>query len=75
MPLANRTGDPSLRYLGDGIAEELIYALARVKGLTVPATSSFAYRDREVDVREIARISASPPCSKAICDARATTCG
>ena len=56
MPLANRTGDPSLRYLGDGIAEELIYALARVKGITVPArTSSFAYRDRDVDVREIAR--------------------
>ena len=45
-----------MRYLGDGIAEELIYALARVKGLTVPArTSSFAYRDRDVDVREIAR--------------------
>lgn len=56
MPLANRTGDPSLRYLGDGIADELIYALGRVKGLTVPArTSSFAYRDRDVDVREIGR--------------------
>ena len=56
MPLANRTGDPSLRYLGDGIAEELIDALARVKGLTVTArTSSFAYRDRDVDVRDIAR--------------------
>jgi TolB-like protein len=56
MPLANPTGDPSLRYLGDGIAEELIYALAHVKGITVPArTSSFAYRDRDVDVREIAR--------------------
>ena len=56
MPLTNRTGDPSLRYIGDGIAEELIYALARVQGITVPArTSSFAYRDRDVDVREIAR--------------------
>jgi TolB-like protein/DNA-binding winged helix-turn-helix (wHTH) protein len=56
MPLANPTGDPSLRYLSDGIADELIYALGRVKGLTVPArTSSFAYRDRDVDVREIAR--------------------
>jgi TolB-like protein/DNA-binding winged helix-turn-helix (wHTH) protein len=56
MPLANRTGDPSLRYIGDGIADELIYALTRVKGITVPArTSSFAYRDRDIDVREIAR--------------------
>lgn len=56
MPFANRTGDPSLQYLGDGIADELIYALARVEGLIVPArTSSFAYRDRDVDVREIAR--------------------
>jgi len=56
MPLTNRTDDPSLRYLGDGIAEELIYALARVKGLKVPSrTSSFAYRDRDVDAREIGR--------------------
>jgi TolB-like protein/DNA-binding winged helix-turn-helix (wHTH) protein/Tfp pilus assembly protein PilF len=56
MPLASATGDPSLRYLGDGIAEELIYSLARVKGLKVPArTSSFAYLGRDVDVREIAR--------------------
>jgi adenylate cyclase len=52
MPLANPTGDPSLRYLGDGIADELIYALARVKGLTVPArTSSFAYREGASDRR------------------------
>ena len=43
LPLANSTGDPALRYLGDGIAEELIYSLARVKGLKVPArASSFA---------------------------------
>jgi TolB-like protein len=56
MPLANGTGDPSLRYLGDGIAEELIYSLARVKGLKVLArTSSFAYRDRNIDVRTIGR--------------------
>ena len=72
MPLANPTGDPSLRYLGDGIAGAHLRARAR-EGLTVPArTSSFAYRDRDVDVRRSRAISASRPCSKAVCDARAT---
>lgn len=56
MPFANLTGDSGLQYLCDGIANELIYSLARVAGLKVPArTSSFAYRGRDIDVREIAR--------------------
>ena len=38
------------------MAEELINTLAGVPGLKVPArTSSFAYKDRNMDVREIAR--------------------
>jgi TolB-like protein/DNA-binding winged helix-turn-helix (wHTH) protein len=56
IPLANLTGDPSLQYVGDGIATELIYSLSRIKGIKVPAfTSSFAYRSRDIDVREIGR--------------------
>ncbi len=56
IPPMNLTGDPSLQYVGDGIATELIYSLARVTGIKVSAvTSSFAYRGRDVDVREIAR--------------------
>lgn len=43
-------------YLGDGIAGELLNSLAGIDGLRVAArTSSFAFRDRETDIREIGR--------------------
>src|SRR5262245_8306378 len=56
LPFASLSSDPEKDYFGDGIAEELIHLLARVPGLKVPArTSSFAYKGRNVDVRQIAR--------------------
>ncbi len=56
LPFANLTADPENDYLCSGIAEELIHRLSRIAGLKIPArTSSFAYRDREADVRLIAR--------------------
>ena len=56
LPFASFSSDPEKDYFGDGIAEELIHLLARVPGLKVPArTSSFAYKGRNVDVRQIAR--------------------
>jgi len=56
LPLANMTRDPDKEYFGDGMAEELINMLTRVPGLKVPArTSSFAYKGRNIDVRQIAR--------------------
>ena len=56
MPFACFTGDPEKEYFGDGVAEELIHLLARLPGLKVPArTSSFAYKGRHSDVRQIAR--------------------
>ncbi|MEO8309040.1 MAG: TIR domain-containing protein [Pseudomonadota bacterium] len=56
MPFANLTGDPSKDYLGDGMAEELINVLTKVPGLTVPSrTSSFAYKGRNTDLKQIAR--------------------
>jgi TolB-like protein/DNA-binding winged helix-turn-helix (wHTH) protein len=56
MPFANLTGEPSKDYLGDGMAEELINALAQVRGLKVPArTSAFAYKGRNVDIRRVAQ--------------------
>ncbi|HEV2700778.1 MAG TPA: winged helix-turn-helix domain-containing protein [Steroidobacteraceae bacterium] len=55
MPFANLTGEPGKDYLADGMADELINALSAVPGLKVPArTSSFAYKGRETDVRQIA---------------------
>lgn len=54
MPFVNLTGDPGKEYFSDGMAEELIDALAQVPGLKVPArTSSFAYKGRNVDIRRI----------------------
>jgi TolB-like protein len=56
LPFANLTGDPGKDYFGDGMAEELIHTLARVPGLKVPSrTSSFSYKGRNIDVRQIAR--------------------
>jgi adenylate cyclase len=43
-------------YLGDGLAEEITHALARVSGLRVAArTSAFAYKAKSSDVRRIGR--------------------
>jgi TolB-like protein/Tfp pilus assembly protein PilF len=56
LPFVNLTGDITKEYWGDGIAEELIVSLGRVVGLRVPARiSSFAYKGRLVDVREIGK--------------------
>jgi TolB-like protein/DNA-binding winged helix-turn-helix (wHTH) protein len=55
LPFANLTGNPNKDYLGDGIAEEVINTLTKVPGLKVPArTSSFAYKGRNADIRQIA---------------------
>jgi len=56
LPFVNLTRDIEKEYFSDGLAEELLHVLARVPGLRVPArTSSFAYKGRNTDVRQIAR--------------------
>jgi TolB-like protein len=54
LPFANMSPDPENAYFGDGLAEELINALAQIRGLRVASrTSSFRFRGGDVDVREI----------------------
>jgi serine/threonine protein kinase/tetratricopeptide (TPR) repeat protein len=54
LPFSNLTGDPSQDYFCDGMAEELIGALARIRGLSVAArTSAFQFKGQPTDVREI----------------------
>jgi len=54
LPFLNMSSDPENEYFSDGITEEIINALTMVKGLKVASrTSSFAYKNRKVDVRHI----------------------
>jgi TolB-like protein/Flp pilus assembly protein TadD len=56
LPLANLSEDPANEYFSDGLAEEIRNQLARVPGLRVAARrSSFAFKGRNEDVREIGR--------------------
>jgi TolB-like protein/Tfp pilus assembly protein PilF len=56
LPFTNLSGDPARDYFSDGMSEELLNLLARVPGLQVASrTSSFAYKGRNVDIREVGR--------------------
>ena len=55
LPFANLTADPANEYLSDGITEEVINALSRLRTIRVAArTSSFAFKGKREDVRMIA---------------------
>src|SRR5581483_671565 len=56
LSFTNMTGDPDNDYFGDGIAEDVITNLSRNPFLFVIArNSSFAYKGRPVEVRQIGR--------------------
>ncbi|MEQ8909634.1 MAG: helix-turn-helix domain-containing protein [Vicingaceae bacterium] len=54
LPLENLSSDPENEYFADGMTEEIINALSKVKGLKVTArTSSFVFKNKKEDVRII----------------------
>ena len=56
LAFENMSGDPSQDYFADGIVEDITTELSRFKELLVIArNSSFAYKGRAVDVRQIGR--------------------
>jgi TolB-like protein/Tfp pilus assembly protein PilF len=56
LPFTNMGGDTRSDYFADGMAEEIITALARCGGILVIArNSSFTYKGKSVDVREVGR--------------------
>jgi adenylate cyclase len=56
LPFANMSSDPEQEFFADGIAEDIITALSRYPSLFVIArNSSFTYKGRNVDVKEIGR--------------------
>jgi adenylate cyclase len=56
LPFQNMSGDPEQEYFTDGMVEEIITALSRIRWLFVIArNSSFTYRGRSVDVKQVGR--------------------
>jgi serine/threonine protein kinase/tetratricopeptide (TPR) repeat protein len=56
LPFADLSPQKDQEYFCDGIAEEIINALTKIKDLRVVArTSSFSFKDTKIDVREIGR--------------------
>jgi TolB-like protein len=56
LPFTNMSGDPEQEYFADGLTEDLITDLSKVPSFFVIArNSSFYYKGKSVDVRQIAR--------------------
>jgi len=56
LPFANLSGDPEQGYFADGMVEEIITALSRIRWLFVIArNSSFAFKGQAVGVKQIGR--------------------
>jgi len=56
LPFTNMSADPENEYFTDGMAEEIINALSKIKSLSVASrTSSFAYKGKTEDIREMGK--------------------
>jgi adenylate cyclase len=56
LPFRNMSGDPEQEYFVDGMVEEIITALSRIRSLFVIArNSSFTYKGQAVDVKRVGR--------------------
>ena len=56
LPFTNMSGDPEQEYFADGVTEDLITALSRIRWFFVIARNScFAYKGQSTDIRDVAR--------------------
>ncbi len=56
LPFQNISGDPEQEYFADGMVEEIITALSRIRWFFVIArNSTFTYKGRAVDVKQVGR--------------------
>ena len=56
LPFQNMSGDPEQEYFADGMVEEIITALSRVRWLFVVArNSSFIYKGKAIDIKQVGR--------------------
>lgn len=59
LPFTNMSGDPEQEYFADGMVEDIITGLSRIRWLFVIARdSSFTYMGKSVDVKQVGRESA-----------------
>ena len=57
LPFVNMSSDPEQEYFSDGITEELLNRLARIRELQVAArTSVFSFKGQDQDIRKIAEM-------------------
>jgi TolB-like protein/class 3 adenylate cyclase len=56
LPFVNMSGDPEQEYFADGMVEEIITALSRIRWLFVIArNSTFTYKGQAIDVKQVGR--------------------
>ncbi|MBV9138863.1 MAG: tetratricopeptide repeat protein, partial [Hyphomicrobiales bacterium] len=56
LPFQNMSGDPEQEYFSDGMVEDIITGLSRIKWLFVIArNSSFVYKGKAIDVKQVGR--------------------
>jgi adenylate cyclase len=61
LPFANISGDPEQEYFADGMVEEIITALSRIRWLfviwlfVIARNSSFTYKGQAIDVKQVGR--------------------
>jgi hypothetical protein len=66
LPFANMSGDPEQKYFADGMVDDILMALSRVRWLFVIARqSSFAYKGRTVEIDKILALHPNATVSRA----------
>ncbi len=75
LPFVNLSLDPEQEYFADGVVEDITMALSRFHWLFVIArNSSFTYKGRNVDVRQVGRELGCATYSKAACARQEIAC-
>jgi len=56
LPFQNMSGDPEQEYFADGISEDIITGLSKLRWFFVIArNSSFIYKGKSIDIKRVAR--------------------
>ncbi len=55
LPFVNMSGDPEQEYFADGISEDILTGLSKLRFFVIARNSTFAYKGKAVDVKRAAR--------------------